>query len=309
MFRILVSLICCTAFSPAKPLHAQLTWVNVDSLYRPLPPGFHVYRTTDMLDGKPSIAYYVEASLKSRELDFTVDTTWKRRMTPAEFYKRNDQPLLVVNTTYFSFETNRSLNLVMKGGKKLEDNTRKTKGRNADSVNYYLAYLGAIGLDKKRNADIAWVKADTVSPKVLVSQKPLLYNKSYPRKIFKKWKMNLAFGAGPVLLQEGAIKISNEEELRFAGKAIHDRHPRTAIGYTKDHKLIILMVQGRYPGLAEGATLVHEAQILKDLNCLEALNLDGGGSSCLLINGKETITPSEKGVQRAVPAVFIIKRK
>jgi len=38
------------------------------------------------------------------------------------------------------------------------------------------------------------------------------------------------------------------------------------------------------------------------------LNLDGGGSSCMLVNGKETIKPSDKEGQRAVPAVFIIKR-
>jgi len=40
---------------------------------------------------------------------------------------------------------------------------------------------------------------------------------------------------------------------------------------------------------------------------LEALNLDGGGSSCLLINGKETIKPSDKEGQRPVPAVFMIR--
>jgi exopolysaccharide biosynthesis protein len=39
------------------------------------------------------------------------------------------------------------------------------------------------------------------------------------------------------------------------------------------------------------------------------LNLDGGGSSCMLINGKETIKPSDPTGQRAVPAVFLIKNK
>jgi exopolysaccharide biosynthesis protein len=121
--------------------------------------------------------------------------------------------------------------------------------------------------------------------------------------------MNTAVGGGPVLLQNGEIKITNEEELKFAGKAINDKHPRTAMGYTKDGKLIILVTQGRYPGIAEGATLNDEAQILKDLGCREALNLDGGGSSCMLINGKNTITPSEKEIQRPVPAVFLIQTK
>ncbi|MGI8600459.1 MAG: phosphodiester glycosidase family protein, partial [Chitinophagaceae bacterium] len=79
--------------------------------------------------------------------------------------------------------------------------------------------------------------------------------------------------------------------------------------YTADGKLIILAVQGRTPGVADGASLPQIAQILKDLGCIEAINLDGGGSSCLLINGKETITPSDKEGQRAVPAVFMIQKR
>ena len=47
--------------------------------------------------------------------------------------------------------------------------------------------------------------------------------------------------------------------------------------------------------------------MLIDVGCVEALNLDGGGSSCMLINGKETIKPSDAAGERAVPAVFIIK--
>lgn len=121
--------------------------------------------------------------------------------------------------------------------------------------------------------------------------------------------MKTAVGGGPVLLQTGKIQITNNEELKFAGNAIEDKHPRTAMGYTKDNKLIILAVQGRFPGIAEGATLGQEAKILQDLGCWEALNLDGGGSSCMLINGKETIKPSDATGQRAVPAVFLIRKK
>jgi exopolysaccharide biosynthesis protein len=80
------------------------------------------------------------------------------------------------------------------------------------------------------------------------------------------------------------------------------------MGYTADNKLIILVIEGRNASAA-GATLTQEAQIFKDLGCVEALNLDGGGSSCLLINGKETITVSDKEGQRPVPAVFIIQQK
>ena len=120
--------------------------------------------------------------------------------------------------------------------------------------------------------------------------------------------MQSAIGGGPVLLQEGEVKITNNEELKFVGKAINDKHPRTAMGYTKDGKLIILIIEGRNT-VAHGATLGQEAQILKDLGCWEALNLDGGGSSCMLINGKETIKTSDKEGQRPVPAVFMIRKK
>ena len=98
-----------------------------------------------------------------------------------------------------------------------------------------------------------------------------------------------------------------EEEGLFI-KGEKDMHPRSGIGYTKDGRIIVLAVQGRTPGKAAGVTLAEEAKIFLDLGCYEALNLDGGGSSCLLVNGKETIQPSDKGGERPVPAVFIIKK-
>ena len=49
------------------------------------------------------------------------------------------------------------------------------------------------------------------------------------------------------------------------------------------------------------------AQLFVELNAQEGLNLDGGGSSCLLVMGRETIRPSDKEGQRPVPGVFMIK--
>src|SRR5262249_55144443 len=128
------------------------------------------------------------------------------------------------------------------------------------------------------------------------------------RGIRDRWKMATAIGGGPVLLQNGQIRITNNEELKFTGNAINDKHPRTAMGYTKDNKLVILAIQGRSES-GGGASLIQEAQILENIGCVEALNLDGGGSSCMLVNGRETIKPSDKEGQRPVPAVFVITRK
>ena len=97
-----ICLIAYLAFIVFK-LQAQVKWVNVDSLFGNLTASVHVYKTTDPLDGKPNIAYYVEADLKDRSLNFTCDTTYKRRLTPQQFYARNNNPPVVVNCTFFSF--------------------------------------------------------------------------------------------------------------------------------------------------------------------------------------------------------------
>ena len=55
-----------------------------------------------------------------------------------------------------------------------------------------------------------------------------------------------------------------------------------------------------------GLTTADVANVLLDLGCVEAMNLDGGGSSCMLVNGKETIKVSD-GSQRAVASTLMLK--
>jgi hypothetical protein len=323
MFKLItISLSCFLSLSG----FSQVRWKNVDSLFQPLPKSVHVFYTNDSLDGKPNIAYYVEAELKDRKLDFTSDTTYKRRFTPAQFFKKNDQPLLVVNCTFFEFVNNTNLNVVIKN-KRVVSHNAKTVRSPTDTTKRLKIYSSAIGISKRRKADVAWIKTDSSRAVAKAVQFPITSQGNFfTRKMdmatgkvisttvpnhdpFERWRVQTAVGGGPVLIQEGKIKITNEEERMFAGKAIHDKHPRTTMGYTKDGKLIILAIQGRTAGIAEGATLIQEARMLKDIGCWEALNLDGGGSSCLLINGKETIKPSDPNGQRPIPAVFLIKNK
>ncbi len=298
-------------FSP----FAQLHWSEEDVAYNPLPPSMHVYKTTDSLDGLPFLAYYVSAKLKDRELSFTPQITQDGRLTPSQYYKQEGLPLVVVNAGYFSFETNQNLSLVMMNGRLVAYNIVSLKGPGKDSGLYYYPTRGAIGIDSKKNADVAWLFTDSshrfpyafeempVSAKGLEKAPSILDLNDVE---WKWWKMRSAVGGGPVLIHNGRVLVTNKEEQIFPGGE-KDRHPRTAIGYTSDGRLIILAVQGRFPGIAAGATLEQEASILKDLGCYEALNLDGGGSSCLLVNGRETIKPSDKEGQRPVPSVFLIK--
>lgn len=293
---------------------AQLRWKPVTS--DGLPPGLRLFTTTDSLNGRPFIAYYIEANLKNKKLEFTTQVGNGERYTPSEYYKREGSPEIIVNGSFFSFATNENLNIIIRDGKMLSYNVPALKSTTSDS--FYYPTRSAIGISKTRKADVAWLFTDTAErwPYAFQSRPIVARGKTNDPSIFdlntidpwKWWKMNTAIGGGPVLVQDGKVNITNQEEQMFVN-GLADRHPRTAMGYTKNRKLIILVIQGRFAGVAEGATLDEEAKIMADLDCYEALNLDGGGSSCMLVKGKETIRPSDKEGQRPVPGVFIIRQK
>jgi exopolysaccharide biosynthesis protein len=84
-------------------------------------------------------------------------------------------------------------------------------------------------------------------------------------------------------------------------------NPRTAIGFTDDERIILFVCEGRNKTPdTPGFTLEETAKILLDLGCVEAINLDGGGSSCMLVNGRETIKPSD-GTQRTITSAVVLK--
>ena len=65
-------------------------------------------------------------------------------------------------------------------------------------------------------------------------------------------------------------------------------HPRTAIGYSKNEKILyIVVVDGRQPFYSQGITLSELADLMIALGAHDAMNLDGGGSSALVVRGED----------------------
>jgi len=302
--------------SASSVVNGQTNWKDVSSQFGNLPSSIKVLKSDELLDGFPSIMYVATIKAKDHAKQFFVDTTYRRRLTPSQYFGRNDQPLVVVNCSFFEFVQNRNVNLIVQNSKMVGFDTPAVSRKGRDTMTYVHTLGSAFGIFKDGKMDIAfnyndsgmtvpYVKQSVYAPMIDSVQK---LNFNHPSLAgLKPWKVKHAFGGGPVLVQDGQVKISNNEEKKFAGKAIADKHPRTAIGYTQDGTMIILAIQGRMKGLAEGATLPQMAKIMVDLGCVEAMNLDGGGSSCMLINGKETIKPSDPSGQRPVPAVLVIK--
>jgi len=87
--------------------------------------------------------------------------------------------------------------------------------------------------------------------------------------------------------------ISGEYMLVMGGEPMPDLdnetlHPRTAIGYSKNGRyLYLVVVDGRQPFYSEGITLQELANLMISLGAYYAMNLDGGGSSTMVVEGKD----------------------
>lgn len=79
--------------------------------------------------------------------------------------------------------------------------------------------------------------------------------------------------------------ISGDERIVRAGRNVADNqtlHPRTAIGVTDDHKLLILVADGRNPSHSLGMKTTEVADLMIEYGAIDAINLDGGGSTTLV---------------------------
>ena len=133
-----------------------------------------------------------------------------------------------------------------------------------------------------------------------------------------------AIVAGPVLLEDGRSVGYFPEGKASAGgdvavnakyykKFYSKRHPRTALGYTGDGMIYFIVVDGRFPGQAEGMS-IREMQVLcESLGLYEAINLDGGGSSTLwtaeggVLNHPYDNKVFDPAGEREVPNIIMVK--
>jgi hypothetical protein len=112
-------------------------------------------------------------------------------------------------------------------------------------------------------------------------------------------------GGGPQLVRAGAAIAAAEAE-HFNEDFSRRRHPRTAVGMRDDGKLVLVTVDGRQPRKSVGLTLEELAQLMIELGCREALNLDGGGSTTLVIRNRVVNSPSDQSGERPVSDALLI---
>ena len=115
------------------------------------------------------------------------------------------------------------------------------------------------------------------------------------------------FSFGPVLLEDGSISVTENEEVGMAMAS----NPRTAIGYLGKNHYVFVVSDGRTSESA-GLSLYELASFMKSLGVVDAYNLDGGGSSTLVFKGEVINTPTTNGhssEERAVSDILYIGGK
>jgi exopolysaccharide biosynthesis protein len=108
----------------------------------------------------------------------------------------------------------------------------------------------------------------------------------------------------PQLIKNGAIDITWQQE-KSSKAFVETRHPRTAVAKLKDGKFLMVTVDGRTAESA-GISLPDLAAFLLEMGAIDAMNLDGGGSTTMFLDGKIVNKPSDKEGERRVGDAILV---
>ncbi len=279
-----------------------MNWQAVDSLNTKLPDGIRVYSGSN--EHLPLKAWYVRIQESRPEIFTKVllsDDSRDNRETVSSF-AHDENAVVAINAGYFVMGQTpaRHAGLLVCDGKIMASATRSVMRK---AVRYPAA-RSAIGFTEDDRIDIKWVRNrhDTL----FAWSEPLKNRQNKPKKLdFKRailWQVNDAVSAGPMLISKGKVHVATDEEV-FFGSAIPNVHPRSAAGITANGELILMAVDGRQPE-SRGVNLEELADLMLGVGSVWALNLDGGGSTTLIVNGLRLNRPSGGDTEREVMSVL-----
>jgi exopolysaccharide biosynthesis protein len=111
-------------------------------------------------------------------------------------------------------------------------------------------------------------------------------------------------GGVPQLVKDGKVDVTWEQE-KTTKSFVETHHPRTAVAKLKDGKFLMITVDGRSEA-SGGISLYDLAAYLLELGATDAMNLDGGGSTTMFLDGKVVNHPSDKEGERKVSDALIV---
>ncbi len=146
-------------------------------------------------------------------------------------------------------------------------------------------------------------QAKEISPKWFAIIKTLVTSNS--KNLKKIYESEDIVGGVPQLIKDGKIAITWQEE-KIGKEFVETRHPRTAVAKLKDGKFLMVTVDGRQAGFSVGMNLNELAEFLLEIGATDAMNLDGGGSTTMFLDGKTMNKPSDKEGERSVSDAILV---
>jgi exopolysaccharide biosynthesis protein len=112
-------------------------------------------------------------------------------------------------------------------------------------------------------------------------------------------------GGGPRLVKGGRPAAAADPGTYSPGFS-DARHPRTAAGRRADGRILLVAVDGRQPERSVGMTIAELTALLIELGAVEAVNMDGGGSTTMAVRGKVVNSPSDLTGERPVSDALLV---
>lgn len=241
-----------------------------------------LYKT---INEQPVRAHILSVTGIGREYIFGVLGSYGALVQPSIF-SRNSQAVAVVNGGFFSVNPTRAAGLIVAHGKVLYPPPASGK------------YQGSVGFTPDQVL-IGMISPADFSNNQINSTKP-------------GWNdCHAVIGAGPVLVLDGELQ-TDIFEVDFNTE---QRAPRTAMGLMDRGDVLIVVIDGRQPEWSAGVTLPELAQLFAAQGVESALNLDGGGSSTMIIQNEivnrpsDYAIPGQPGRERAVANVVALLKK
>jgi len=305
-----------TVITTPKLMSLPSGWKFSSIISANFPSGIELYFFDSIYAGKKTKMYCLAYDSKNTSIEFkpVLSTTAKRT---SDFYK--DETGIVyaaINGGYFG--SNQSYSLVKYNGAVSSANI-KVLSRTFNGVsNSYYPTRAAFGVTANGTYESAWIYHvgtgnDLIysypSPNLNVEGKAPM---PMPTELFPiggmVWNINSAIGGSPHLLKSGKLVLSDTAEMIVINNKTS--RPRSAIGYTNNNLVLLLAVEGdNSVGGYEGVNLLDLSNILVSLGCQDAINLDGGGSTSMVVASQQLVRPGDNGIERPVISAVLIKKK
>ncbi|MBO4610943.1 MAG: phosphodiester glycosidase family protein [Bacteroidales bacterium] len=270
----------------SKPI--TFNWTDITP--SDFPAEVKVYKTTGDVNGRTVNSWYAIADVTTGKVEFRFE--FGKFGTLEKWYEtsKDDGNIVMTNAGYFNMTTHVT-------GDYSVDKGVITPCQYAGTPH------GAFAVDRSQNPYAFWTAkgTDGVSyyfnepePNILNVNEYATVKENYPSDSFV-FEPYYAMCAGPLLVKngkvitdvtkEGSDFVRNYEQIALDIFTNSNTTPdRTAVGYTKDGKIILYVCDGRIPS-SKGASIVELAQIMLGLGCEGAVNFDGGGSTAMTVKG------------------------